>query len=111
MGKKSRKRNHNTRKIDSPSKSQSSRLCFSEHWHCSIIARSGISGEVLIYLHALATMAYGIKVESRLSSTRGNSIFQLEDNLRLYLDNEIENSFRYSFVFLSSYLVVPFWTG
>lgn len=63
MGKKSRKRKHNTRKIDSPSKSQSSRLCFSEHWHCSIIARSGISGEVLIYLHALATLAYGIKVK------------------------------------------------
>lgn len=31
-------------------------------------------------------------------STLANSIFQLEYNLRLYLDNEIENSFRYAFV-------------
>lgn len=77
MGKKSRKRNHNTRKIDSPSKSQSSRLCFSEHWHCSIIARSGISGEVLIYLHALATLAYGIKVEKACAGGRKADSAQL----------------------------------
>jgi len=49
----------------------------------------------------------GRKADS--AQLRGNSIFQLEDNLRLYLDNEIENSFRYSFVFLLPLVhLVPF---
>jgi len=60
MGKVARETNRNPWKIDSPSQFLATfSALFSQHWHCSIIAPSGISGGSPNLFTCTCNLAYG----------------------------------------------------